>query len=259
MIEIFQQFNQEIEEEKNFQQTIKTSIVQGKKIARQIRIILNDIHSKNSDIESICKKVKEFYSPLSLVFDSLYSIIPSNKFFKYYAFFKKFSSEIISYILLVHFFETGDLLTKEEIEKLLLQPDTQECINKESNNIEEEKNENEELQKQLQIKEKVQISQTNKKTKRNFQVYDYLIGIISMSTELSRYCINCVRSQEFELPFKIGEFLNNINSGLKLLNFPNKQFNKHLGSFNYSLKSVEQVLYDLQKIQQFKEILLTQK
>ncbi|KAJ3448281.1 translin [Anaeramoeba flamelloides] len=259
MIEIFQQFNQEIEEEKEFKQTIKTSIVKGKKIEQQIRIILNDIHSKNSDIESICKKVKEFYSPLSLVFDSLYSIIPSNKFFKYYGFFKKFSSEIISYILLVHFFEAGDLLTKEEIEKLLLQPNTQECINKESNNIEEEKNENEELQQQLQIKEKVQISQTKKKIKRNFQVYDYLIGIVLMSTELSRYCINCVRSQEFELPFKIGEFLNNINSGLKLLNFPNKEFNKHLGSFNYSLKSVEQVLYDLQKIRQFKEILLTKK
>ena len=74
---------------------------------------------------------------------------------------------------------------------------------------------------------------------------DYLAGLIQMSNELSRFVVNSVTHGDYERPGRIAAFMNDINSGFRLLNLKNDMLRKKFDSLKYDMKKVEEVVYDL--------------
>lgn len=61
----------------------------------------------------------------------------------------------------------------------------------------------------------------------------------------SRLAVNAVTSGDYQRPFDISAFLNQLNSAFQLLNLKNDQLRKRYDGLKYDVKKVEEVVYDL--------------
>ena len=57
--------------------------------------------------------------------------------------------------------------------------------------------------------------------------------------------VNSVTHGDYERPSRIAAFMNDINSGFRLLNLKNDMLRKKFDSLKYDMKKVEEVVYDL--------------
>lgn len=61
----------------------------------------------------------------------------------------------------------------------------------------------------------------------------------------SRLAVNSVTSGDFSRPLKIAAFLNEVDSGFRLLNLKNDSLRKRYDGLKYDVKKVEEVVYDI--------------
>lgn len=73
----------------------------------------------------------------------------------------------------------------------------------------------------------------------------YLMGILMMVTELSRFAINSVTLGDYNRVLSLQSFVGNINSGFRLLNLKNDALRKRFDSLKYDVKKIEEIVYDL--------------
>lgn len=79
----------------------------------------------------------------------------------------------------------------------------------------------------------------------HLELEDYLGGLILLSNEMSRFCVNCVTHGDYERPLAVSGFLNDLLTGFRLLNLKNDNLRKKFDSLKYDMKKVEEVVYDL--------------
>ncbi|KAF8583113.1 Translin [Ramaria rubella] len=77
------------------------------------------------------------------------------------------------------------------------------------------------------------------------QAEDYLLGLISLINELSRYCVNVVTMGNYEEPIKISNFVKDLFAGFSMLNLKNDLLRRRFDSLKYDIKKIEEVVYDL--------------
>jgi len=77
------------------------------------------------------------------------------------------------------------------------------------------------------------------------QVEDYLHGLITLVSELSRLSINLVTLGDFDGPFRISVFVRDLFTGFSMLNFKNDNLRRRFDSIKYDLKRIEEVVYDI--------------
>ncbi|KAJ5234974.1 uncharacterized protein N7469_004142 [Penicillium citrinum] len=76
-------------------------------------------------------------------------------------------------------------------------------------------------------------------------IEEYLLALIAMVEELSRLAVNSVTLGDYERPLQIGNFIKDLFSGFQLLNLKNDILRKRSDGIKYSVKKVEDVVYDL--------------
>ncbi|KAJ5239582.1 hypothetical protein N7468_004201 [Penicillium chermesinum] len=76
-------------------------------------------------------------------------------------------------------------------------------------------------------------------------IEEYLLGLIAMVEELSRLAVNSVTLGDYERPLQIGNFVKELFAGFQLLNLKNDILRKRSDGLKYSVKKVEDVVYDL--------------
>ncbi|RJE18062.1 recombination hotspot-binding protein [Aspergillus sclerotialis] len=76
-------------------------------------------------------------------------------------------------------------------------------------------------------------------------IEEYLLALISMVEELSRLAVNSVTLGDYSRPVQIGSFIKDLFAGFQLLNLKNDILRKRSDSIKYSVKKVEDVVYDL--------------
>ncbi|KAJ5594751.1 uncharacterized protein N7459_000959 [Penicillium hispanicum] len=76
-------------------------------------------------------------------------------------------------------------------------------------------------------------------------IEEYLLALISMIEELSRLAVNSVTLGDYARPVQIGNFIKDIFAGFQLLNLKNDILRKRSDGIKYSVKKVEDVVYDL--------------
>ncbi|KAE8355178.1 recombination hotspot-binding protein [Aspergillus coremiiformis] len=76
-------------------------------------------------------------------------------------------------------------------------------------------------------------------------IEEYLLALISMIEELSRLAVNSVTLGDYARPVQIGNFIKDLFAGFQLLNLKNDILRKRSDGIKYSVKKVEDVVYDL--------------
>lgn len=76
-------------------------------------------------------------------------------------------------------------------------------------------------------------------------IEEYLLATISLTDELARLAVNAVTLSDYELAVKISGFVKDIHAGFQLLNLKNDVLRKRADGLKYSVKKVEDVVYDL--------------
>lgn len=76
-------------------------------------------------------------------------------------------------------------------------------------------------------------------------IEEYLLAVTVLAEELSRLAVNSVTLGDHELAVKISGFVKDIHAGFQLLNLKNDILRKRADGVKYSVKKVEDVVYDL--------------
>ncbi|KAI9505528.1 Translin-1 [Coemansia spiralis] len=74
---------------------------------------------------------------------------------------------------------------------------------------------------------------------------EYLHGVISLFSELSRLAVNAVIVGDISRPQEISTFASELYSGFQLLNLKNDAIRRRFDSIKYDIKKIEEVQYDL--------------
>ncbi|EED14404.1 recombination hotspot-binding protein (Translin), putative [Talaromyces stipitatus ATCC 10500] len=81
--------------------------------------------------------------------------------------------------------------------------------------------------------------------KFHLTIEEYLLALISMVEELSRLAVNSVTLGDYHRPLEINNFIKDLFAGFQLLNLKNDILRKRSDGIKYSVKKVEDVVYDL--------------
>jgi hypothetical protein len=79
----------------------------------------------------------------------------------------------------------------------------------------------------------------------HLDIENYLMGVLMLASELSRFATNSVTLGDFERPNQISVFVNDLNSGFRLLNLKNDGLRKRFDALKYDVKKIEEIVYDL--------------
>lgn len=79
----------------------------------------------------------------------------------------------------------------------------------------------------------------------HLDIEDYLMGILQMASELSRFATNAVTLGDYSRPLNISRFVSDLNSGFRLLNLKNDSLRKRFDALKYDVKRIEEVVYDI--------------
>ncbi|KAL1960441.1 hypothetical protein VTO42DRAFT_7740 [Malbranchea cinnamomea] len=76
-------------------------------------------------------------------------------------------------------------------------------------------------------------------------IEEYLLALVSLVEELARLAVNSVTLGDYSRPLEINKFIADIHAGFQLLNLKNDILRKRSDGIKYSVKKVEDVVYDL--------------
>ncbi|MBN3306557.1 TSN protein, partial [Amia calva] len=79
----------------------------------------------------------------------------------------------------------------------------------------------------------------------HLDIEDYLSGVLTLASELSRLAVNSVTAGDYGRPLRISNFINELDSGFRLLNLKNDPLRKRYDGLKYDVKKIEEVVYDL--------------
>lgn len=79
----------------------------------------------------------------------------------------------------------------------------------------------------------------------HLDIEDYLLGILLLASELSRFATNSVTMGDYDRPLNISHFIGDLNTGFRLLNMKNDGLRKRFDALKYDVKKIEEVVYDV--------------
>lgn len=79
----------------------------------------------------------------------------------------------------------------------------------------------------------------------HLDIEDYLMGVLQLASELSRFATNSVTLGDYERPMQISRFLADLSAGFRLLNLKNDGLRKRFDGLKYDVKKIEEIVYDI--------------
>ena len=76
-------------------------------------------------------------------------------------------------------------------------------------------------------------------------IEDYLLALTSTIEDLARLAPNAVTLGDYARPVQISRFIKDVHAGFQLLNLKNDALRRRSDGIKYSVKKVEDVVYDL--------------
>nr|KAF6337627.1 translin [Myotis myotis] len=79
------------------------------------------------------------------------------------------------------------------------------------------------------------------------EIFVELQGFLAAEQDIreSRLSVNSVTAGDYSRPLHISTFINELDSGFRLLNLKNDSLRKRYDGLKYDVKKVEEVVYDL--------------
>ncbi|XP_045472734.1 translin [Harmonia axyridis] len=205
---IFKPFQDHINSEQDTREEIRSIMKDIEKPLREIITQLQVIHHKENcnEIGIACLKSRELFEEVRSGFDKLDKIIPEGQYYRYNDHWRYPTQRLCYLAALVVYLEKGFLIEKATA---------------------------------------AQIIGMDGKKHLHLDLEDYLMGLLNLATELSRFAVNSVTYGNYSRPLEISKFVAELNAGFRLLNLKNDSLRKRFDALKYDVKKIEEVVYDL--------------
>ncbi|XP_030657300.1 translin isoform X1 [Nomascus leucogenys] len=178
--------------------------------AREILTLLQGVHQGAGfqDIPKRCLKAREHFGTVKTHLTSLKTKFPAEQYYRFHEHWRFVLQRLVFLAAFVVYLETETLVTREAVTEILgIEPDREKGF--------------------------------------HLDVEDYLSGVLILASELSRLSVNSVTAGDYSRPLHISTFINELDSGFRLLNLKNDSLRKRYDGLKYDVKKVEEVVYDL--------------
>lgn len=178
--------------------------------ARETLTVLQSVHQPSGfkEIPTKCAKARELFCTVRTQLADLKTKFPMEQYYRFHEHWRFVLQRLAFLAAFVVYLETETLVTREEVAQIL--------------GIEV-------------VREKG----------FHLDVEDYLAGVLIMASELSRLAVNSVTAGDYNRPLRISNFINELDSGFRLLNLKNDPLRKRYDGLKYDVKKIEEVVYDL--------------
>ncbi|XP_030372027.1 translin [Scaptodrosophila lebanonensis] len=207
-MEVFLNYQKYIDNEQELRENIRVVVREIEQLAKEATIQLQVIHSDLTKISSACALARKQLEACAGKYKKLSTLIPAGQYHRYSDHWTYITQRLIFLIALVVYLEGGFLVQREVAAEWL-----------------------------------------DLKTKHtegfHLDIEDYLLGILLLASELSRFATNSVTMGDYERPLNISHFIGQLNTGFRLLNLKNDGLRKRFDALKYDVKKIEEVVYDV--------------
>ncbi|KAJ1880765.1 Translin-1 [Coemansia sp. RSA 1722] len=212
-IQIFIDLQDRLDQETTLYEQIKEAVKELHKTCRLASANLSKAHSvPQSQTIEVVDSAKPQFAQMKQKISELSKLIEPVTFYRYHDMWSNALQTACSLAVFATYLSENRLATPEDIEKLLGQK-----VNVDNGQI----------------------------TEFVITVEEYLHGIISLFSELSRLAVNSVIANDIKRPQDISTFASELYSGFQLLNLKNDSLRRRFDSIKYDIKKIEEVQYDL--------------
>lgn len=207
---IFKDFQEYLNADHDLREEIRAVVRDLEQCAREIQTILQAVHqpANASNALSICDEASSHFSKVREHYAKLASKVPEGQYYRFSDHWKFGSQRLVYLSALIVYLKEERLASREETAATL-----------------------------------------GVKAKReegfHIDLDDYLMGILNLTSELSRLAMNAVTAGDYSKPLKISRFIGELDSGFRLLNLKNDHLRKRFDGLKYDVKRCEEVVYDL--------------
>ncbi|XP_053687660.1 translin [Sabethes cyaneus] len=206
--DIFESFNDHLNKEQELREQIREIVREIDYAAKEATIVLQVIHSSLTDVPTACSNARVHFETCSNGYQRLAALIPAGQYYRYNDHWHFLTQRVVFLVALTVYLEKEDLVSRDAAAEIL-----------------------------------------GMKTKQadgfHLDIEDYLVGVLQMASELSRYATNSVTLGDYERPLKISKFVADVNSGFRLLNMKNDALRKRFDALKYDVKKIEEIVYDI--------------
>uniref|UniRef100_A0A8C0RRV1 Translin n=5 Tax=Laurasiatheria TaxID=314145 RepID=A0A8C0RRV1_CANLF len=191
-------------------QEIRKVVQSLEQTAREILTLLQGVHQGAGfqDIPKRCLKAREHFGTVKTHLTSLKTKFPAEQYYRFHEHWRFVLQRLVFLAAFVVYLESETLVTREAVTEILgIEPDREKGF--------------------------------------HLDVEDYLSGVLILASELSRLSVNSVTAGDYSRPLHISTFINELDSGFRLLNLKNDSLRKRYDGLKYDVKKVEEVVYDL--------------
>ncbi|KAI8117483.1 hypothetical protein FF38_13327 [Lucilia cuprina] len=207
-LNIFENYQKYIDNEQEIREKIRVVVREIEHLAKEATIQLQIIHSDLTKIDHACMQARKQISLCAESYKNLAEIIPVGQYYRYSDHWTFITQRLVFLSAMVVYLEAGFLVTRETVAEML-------------------------------------GLKTNHADGFHLDIEDYLMGILQMASELSRFATNSVTMGDYDRPLNISRFMADLNSGYRLLNLKNDGLRKRFDALKYDVKKIEEVVYDI--------------
>ncbi|XP_012274623.1 translin [Orussus abietinus] len=213
VMDIFNSFQDYLNNEQELREKIRNVVKDIEKSARDILIVLQNIHNDSNVEENIivsqyCAKAREYFEDVRKQYATLAEVVPKDQYYRFHDQWKFVTQRLCFLASLTIYLEKKILVTKETVAEIL-------------------------------------AIKNNREEGFHLDLEDFLMGLLQLSAELSRFAVNSVTYGDYNRPLEISRFVNELNAGFRLLNLKNDSLRKRYDALKYDVKKVEEIVYDL--------------
>ncbi|XP_067843161.1 translin isoform X1 [Heptranchias perlo] len=178
--------------------------------AREILTLLQTVHQTSGfkDIPNKCQKAREHFDTVKTHLAELKTKFPADQYYRFNEHWRFVLQRLVFLAAFVVYLESETLVTREAVAGIL-------------------------------------GVEVHRDKGFHLDIEDYLSGLLILANELSRLALNSVTAGDYSRPLRISSFINELDSGFRLLNLKNDSLRKRYDGLKYDVKKIEEVVYDL--------------
>lgn len=210
MADIFSSYQKHLDVEQDLRDDIRDIVKTIDAKLREIITILQIIHQEGglAQIPSACEKSKSQLITVKEGYAKLAEKIKSLSYYRFNDHWKYISQRSTFIIALILYLEDGNLATLDHVTQT------------------------------LGIK-------SSQKDGFHMELDEYLVGILQLASELSRFAVNAVIYGDYKRPLHISNFVAEMSAGFSILTLRNDYVRKRFDTLKYDIKKIEEIVYDL--------------
>ncbi|XP_055299753.1 translin [Sitodiplosis mosellana] len=206
--ELFTQFQDQLNNEQEVRDEIRAIMKEIDVAVRDATLSLQVIHTSLTEVSGGCLKAREQFEVCCNLYEKLAKLVPSGQYYRYNDHWSWTTQRLVFLIALTIFLEKGFLVERDTAAEIL-------------------------------------GLKTKQRDGFHLDIEDYLMGVLQLASELSRFATNAVTLGDYERPLQISRFLADLSAGFRLLNLKNDGLRKRFDGLKYDVKKIEEIVYDI--------------